>query len=111
MQSQLPTSQLGCLKEEGVGPYFITTKNGKRFSSAKAFLKPSINRPNLKVIKNSQVSRILFKDGCAIGVECKKDNLFRDQSHLIFIAKKEVILSAGAVNSPQILQLSGLVFF
>ena len=108
IQSQIPTSQLGCLKGEGVGPYFITTKNGKRFSSAKAFLKPSINRPNLKVIKNSQVSRILFKDGCAIGVECKRDNLFRDQSHLIFMAKKEVILSAGAINSPQILQLSGV---
>ena len=101
---ELPSSvdRVG-LGEEGLGPYLINTRNGLRCSSADAFLKPAMGRANLQVITQAQVTRILFKKTKAIGIEYKKDK----NIHQIE-AKNEIIISAGAVQSPQLLQLSGI---
>uniref|UniRef100_K1QRS5 Glucose dehydrogenase [acceptor] n=1 Tax=Magallana gigas TaxID=29159 RepID=K1QRS5_MAGGI len=80
-----------------------TVRNGERWSTAKAFLRPAINRPNLHVSTNSYVTKILIEKGNAVGIWLVKDNV-----KYTVKARKEVILSAGAVNSPQILMLSGI---
>jgi choline dehydrogenase len=89
--------------QEGVGFYQITTKNGRRMSAARAYLYPALKRDNFEVIKRAQVTRILFDDKIASGVEF----IHKDQTHRVK-ANCEVILSAGAINSPQLLQLSGI---
>jgi len=89
--------------QEGVGYYQVTQINGQRCSAAKAFLTPNLNRSNLTVITDALVQKILIKDKVATGV-CYK---VKGHSHNIF-AKKEVLLSAGAFNSPQLLMLSGV---
>lgn len=85
---------------EGATVYRINTRNGRRCSSAKAFLKPALGRKNLTLLKKAQVRRILIEGRQAIGVELV--------SGRTFAAGREVILSAGAIGSPQILQLSGV---
>ena len=92
-----------CANQEGVGYYQVTQINGQRCSAAKAFLTPNLHRSNLTVITNAQVQKILIKDKVATGV-CYKVN---GKKHNIF-AIKEVLLSAGAFNSPQLLMLSGV---
>ena len=69
-QLQLLTSKEGFLKGEGIGPYLITTKKGKRHSSAKAFLEPSRSRSNLTVLSETIVKKINFKNKIAISVTC-----------------------------------------
>jgi len=94
-------------KQEGVGYYQVTQINGQRCSAAKAFLTPNMHRENLTVITDAQVQKIIIDhesaDKIATGVTYK----VKGKSHNIF-AKKEVLLSAGAFNSPQILMLSGI---
>ena len=94
------------IEGEGVGPYYINTFKGMRCSSAKAFLKPIMGRKNLKIIKNSLVNQIIIKDKKAIGV--KVQNIFDLKDIKTYLSTNEVILSAGAINSPQLLQLSGI---
>lgn len=90
--------------QEGVGYYQVTQINGQRCSAAKAFLTPNLHRLNLTVITDAQVQKILIdKDKVATGV-CYKS---KGKLHNIF-AHKEVLLSAGAFNSPQLLMLSGI---
>ena len=85
---------------EGGGIYQINTRNGQRCSSARAFLRPALSRRNLVLRANSQVRRIVFAGKKAQGVELiTGETLF---------ARREVILSAGAIGSPQLLQLSGV---
>lgn len=89
------------VSQEGFGVYQVTQKDGQRFSTARAFLDPARSRKNLAIETNGLVERILFKDRRAIGVRVGgRDLLLRPGG--------EVILSAGAVNSPQILMLSGV---
>jgi choline dehydrogenase len=89
--------------QEGVGIYQITTRNGVRASAATAYLRPAMRRGNLTVMTRAQATRILFDGRRAIGVE------YRRGAHIgIVWVRGEVILSAGAVNSPQLLQLSGV---
>ena len=103
LQAGLTSPDGLCLEGEGVGPYLITTRAGKRCSSATAFLHPASDRPNLEILTNTTVTRIDIKGGAAVGVTGLLDN------QLIEIkARKEVLLCAGAVNSPQLLQLSGI---
>ena len=91
--------------QEGVGRYQVTQKNGQRCSSAKAYLTPVLSRSNLDVISAAHVSKVLFEGTKAVGVEYVKNNA----THTVKInAKGEVILSGGALNSPQILLLSGV---
>mgnify|MGYP006160771151 FL=1 len=89
--------------QEGVGNYQITTHNGQRISTSRAYLRPVMSRKNLTVIMNAHVTRILFEGKRASGVEYKKAGNLNQVN-----AKREVILSSGAVNSPQLLQLSGI---
>ena len=89
--------------QNGVAYFQQTAHNGFRWSTAKGFLKPISHRKNLEVIVRAQTSRILFEHNKAIGVEYLKNN----QKHTVY-CNKEVILSAGAIGSPQILELSGV---
>ncbi|MFT5590940.1 MAG: choline dehydrogenase [Bradyrhizobium sp.] len=93
---------------EGAGIYETNIRNGKRDSSGTAYLHPALKRPNMTLECDAQVQRILFEkndDGRprAVGVEVIQEGRTRR-----FNAKREVILSAGAVDSPKVLQLSGV---
>lgn len=85
---------------EGLGLYHITMRRGMRHSAADAFLRPALKRPNVTLIKNQQVDTLTFDGLRATGVTCI--------SGLTLRAKREVILSAGAIGSVQILQRSGI---
>jgi choline dehydrogenase len=87
----------------GVGAYQLSIKNGWRSSAASAFLYPVLQRKNLTVRTHAQVSRVLFKGTVATGVEWIEGAATHHAE-----ATKEVILAAGAIQSPQILQLSGV---
>lgn len=89
--------------QNGVSYFQQTAHNGFRCSTARGFIKPIKHRKNLSIITHAHVSKILFKDKQAIAVEFIKNN-----NKQILYATKEIILSAGAINSPQILQLSGV---
>ncbi len=91
------------VSQEGIGYYQVTQKDGLRHSAAKAFLTPNLDRKNLTVITQTQVEKVLIKDGVATGVLYKHRGKVQQ-----VIANKEVIVSAGAINSPQILMLSGI---
>jgi choline dehydrogenase len=90
-------------RQEGVGPYQITVKNGLRMSAARAFLRPALCRPNLTVKTHTHATRVLIEDDTAIGIEYRHQGGTRC-AH----ARREVILCAGTINSPQLLQLSGI---
>jgi len=85
---------------EGGGVYQLNTQNGRRCSSARAFLRPALARRNLALRMNAQVRRILFDGRAAQGIELTSGEMF--------LARREVILSAGAIGSPQLLQVSGI---
>jgi len=89
--------------QEGVGRYQVTHKNGERHSVAKAYLTPNLGRPNLTVITGAHTTRILFDGRRAIGVEARVDGQVQR-----FEARREVLVSAGALQSPQLLMLSGV---
>ena len=90
-------------KQEGFGLMDTTIFDGKRQSTSVTYLHPIKQRQNLTLITNIQVSKIIIENSSAIGVEIKNKNKLEK----IFI-EKEVLLSAGAINSPQILMLSGV---
>ncbi len=90
-------------QQEGFGPMHMTVKNGVRWSTANAYLKPALQRPNLKVITGALSQRILLDGKRATGVE-----FLRDGSKQVVNARREVILSAGPIASPHLLQLSGI---
>ncbi len=85
--------------QEGAGYYQATSCKGRRCSAATGYLRPAEKRPNLKVEVNALATRILFEGKRATGVE---------YNHRVEEARREVILSGGAFNSPQLLQLSGI---
>jgi len=87
----------------GVGAYHLSIGHRWRSSAATAFLKPALRRPNLVVVTNTMVEKIIITDGRATGVQIRQDG----ESRKVF-ASAETILSAGAIQSPQILQLSGI---
>lgn len=88
-------------RQDGVGYYQLTQRDVRRSSAATAYLKPvRASRPNLTVRTGGEVLRIVVENGRAIGVETAGDGLIR--------AGAEVILSAGAIGSPRLLQLSGI---
>ena len=89
--------------QEGVGYYQQTAYQGFRWSTAKGFLKPARRRANLQVVTQAQVCRILFEGRTAIGVEYRRGG----ERHVVR-ARAEVLLAAGAIGSPQILQHSGI---
>ncbi|MCO5134368.1 MAG: choline dehydrogenase [Phyllobacteriaceae bacterium] len=89
--------------QEGVSYFQLTARNGLRCSAAKAYLKPARNRPNLTVITGFLTSNIVFEGSRAVGVAG-----YRDGGQAEIRARCEVVLSAGAIGSPQILMLSGV---
>jgi choline dehydrogenase len=89
--------------QEGVGIYQISTRDGRRMSAARAFLRPAMKRRNVRVETNALATRILFEGKRAVGVEYE-----RNGGKHIARAGREVIVSAGSINSPQLLQLSGV---
>ena len=103
-QLQLPmTSDFNGADQTGLGVYQVTQKNGERWSAARAYIEPNLSRPNLKVVTGAQARRILFNAKRAIGVEFSSDG-----KPVSVRAKREVILSSGALQSPQLLMLSGI---
>ena len=92
---------------EGVGYFEVNQKAGWRWNTAKAFLRPALQRPNLTVWTGAQVRRLLIERGDA-GLRCTGVELVRGGQALTLRAAREVVLSAGSIGSPQILQLSGI---
>jgi choline dehydrogenase-like flavoprotein len=90
-------------EQEGVGLYQVTHKNGERFSAAKAYLAPNRQRPNLRVITGAHATRVLLEGRRAVGVAYREGGVEHELR-----ARREVILSAGALLSPQLLMLSGI---
>ena len=89
--------------QEGAGYFQLTARNGRRWSTAVGYLRSARRRSNLKIVSNALATRILFKGRRAVGVEYRLGDATRRAC-----AEGEVILAAGAFNSPQLLQLSGL---
>jgi len=90
-------------ENEGLSMVRSTVRHGRRWSTADAYLRPARKRPNLHIMTGALVERVVLHQGRATGVTYR----ISDQIHLAN-AGKEVILSAGAINSPQLLQLSGI---
>ena len=89
--------------QEGAGYFQLTTKNGRRWSTAVGYLRQARGRPNLAVVSDALTERILFAGRRAIGVRYRKDDTARTA-----FAGGEIIVAGGTFNSPQLLQLSGL---
>lgn len=89
--------------QEGLGLYDFNIRNGRRESTATAFLRPAMARKNLTVWTRALATRVVIENGRATGVELK-----RGGQPVTVTAKREIILSGGAINSPQLLQLSGI---
>jgi choline dehydrogenase len=93
------TQDVNGYRQEGFAKFDRTIHRGRRLSAARAYLHPALNRPNLEVRCNRFVNRILFEGSRAVGVEVERGYVVR---------AAEVILCGGAINSPQLLQLSGI---
>ena len=90
-------------RQEGAGYQQLTARNGVRCSTATGYLKPAEKRANLTVLTDALALKILFEEKKAVGIEYQ-----RKQEKRIARATREVILSGGAINTPQLLQLSGV---
>ena len=97
------TDDFNGASQEGAGYFQLTTRKGRRWSTARGYLAPARKRGNLAVVSNALTTRILFDGRRAVGVEYRKDGATHTAR-----ASGEVILSSGAFNSPQLLQLSGV---
>ena len=89
-------------EQDGAGYYQMTTRNGRRASTAQAYLKPALCRPNLTVITDALASKVQFEGKKAIGVN------FVKAGQKTLVTGNEIILSGGTINSPQLLQMSGI---
>jgi choline dehydrogenase len=89
--------------QEGFGTYQVNIKNGQRYSAADAFLKPILSRPNLELMTDTSVLKIIINNKKALGVQVKNR-----QGINAITAESEIILCGGAINSPQLLMLSGI---
>ena len=89
--------------QEGSGYYQTTSRNGRRCSTAVAFLRPARRRPNLRVITRALAARIIIEEGRAAAVAYLQDGKERQVK-----ADAEIVLSGGSINSPKLLQLSGI---
>ncbi|MCV2886360.1 choline dehydrogenase [Aestuariibacter sp. AA17] len=88
--------------QEGFGPMHMTVKDGVRWSTANAYLRPAMSRSNLTVVTHATVQKVLLKDKTAYGVRLRVKGQLKDYH------ANEVILSAGSIGSPHLLQLSGI---
>jgi choline dehydrogenase len=90
-------------EQDGVGPLQVTVRNMRRCSAAVAYLRPAMRRSNLRVEIRALAHRVLFEGKRAIGLEYSQDGIVRRAR-----ARREVLLAGGSINSPQLLQLSGV---
>ena len=90
-------------RQEGFGPADMTVWKGSRFSAAKAYLRPALKKKNVQLVTGALVEKIIFENKKAVGVQFSHQG----QSKIIKV-KKDVVLSAGSINSPAILQRSGI---
>lgn len=98
-----PTTDFNSGTNEGAGYFEVNQKGGRRWSTARAFLNPALNRQNLRLLTQTQVQRITFKDGRATGVD-----ITRKGQNFHAAAKGEILLAAGAIHSPALLESSGI---
>ena len=98
-----PNADFNGAAQDGVGSYQMTIRGGRRNSAARAFLRPAMGRANLRVMTGAAVRRVIFEGRRCVGVEVAHRGTLR-----ILRAAREVILSTGAIASPQVLQLSGV---
>jgi choline dehydrogenase len=98
-----PTDDFNGAEQEGTGLYQVTCHNGRRWSTADAFLRPALLRPNLTVRTDALATSIVIESGRAVGIR-----YLREGAEATVRADREVVLSGGAVNSPQLLMLSGI---
>ncbi|HEX4781484.1 MAG TPA: GMC family oxidoreductase N-terminal domain-containing protein, partial [Usitatibacter sp.] len=104
VQAGLPRSDdFNGAMDWGVGAYQLTIRKGWRSSASVAFLRPVLSRGNLTVVTGAHATRVLFEGSRATGIEYLQDGATREAR-----ADREVILAAGAIQSPQLLQLSGI---
>ena len=89
--------------QEGFGPMHMTIRNGVRWSTANAYLKPAMSRPNLNVLTHAFTRRVVVEDGRAVGVEYERGGKVETAR-----GTSEVIVAAGAIGSPHLLQRSGI---
>ena len=97
------TPDVNGYQQEGLGPMEMTTRRGRRWSAAKAYLRPAMARGNVTVRSRALTLRVLFEGKRAVGVEYVEGGQVKQAR-----ATREVIVSGGAINSPQILMLSGV---
>ena len=90
-------------KQEGFGRLQMTIRNGRRASTATAYLRPALKRPNLTIVTEAMVTRMLFEGNRAVGIEYRQGSETTTAR-----ADKEVILAGGVINTPQTLMLSGI---
>ena len=99
----LATADYNAEQQEGFGPMHMTVKNGVRWSTANAYLRPAMKRSNITVVTHALVHKVLLEDKKAVGVRYQVKDKVTD-----VLCNKEVLLSAGSIGSPHILQLSGI---
>jgi choline dehydrogenase len=97
------TSDLNGYQQEGLGPMDMTTWRGRRWSTAKAYLRPAMSRGNVELVTRALTHRLIFEGRKAVGVEYSVAGRLQQAR-----ARREVIVSGGAINSPQLLMLSGV---
>jgi len=97
------SSDLNGYRQEAFGPVDRTTRNGRRWSTSRGYLREALGRGNVRVATDALALRILFEGSCAVGVEYEQSG----ETHQA-LARREVLLTAGAINSPQLLLLSGV---
>jgi choline dehydrogenase len=97
------TDDINGERQEGFGRFDMTVKDGVRWSAANAYLRPAMKRPNLKVVTHALATGIVFEGRRAVGIRYEKGG-----RQFIARARREVILSGGPINSPQLLKLSGV---
>jgi len=96
------TSDYNGAQQEGFGPFEMTVKDGQRWSAAKAYLRPALQRENCDLVRGL-VQRVVIEEGRAVGVE-----MLRKGQREVVRARAEVILAASSINSPKLLMLSGI---
>ena len=103
-QLQLPYAEdFNGVRQEGIGIYQVTQKNGQRCSAARAYIHPNLSRPNLHVVTGAATRRILFENGRASGAEYQRGDKIERVT-----GRREIIVSCGALQTPQLLMLSGI---
>jgi choline dehydrogenase len=97
------TADMNGFQQEGMGRMDMTIRDGRRWSASRAYLRPAAGRRNLWIVTRALATRIALQNGRAIGVDYVENGRLKRA-----VAEREVILAAGAINSPQLLQLSGI---